>query len=32
MIATAVDNAIGLALSVALTAYLVFVLIVPEKF
>ncbi len=32
MIATTADNVIGLVLAVALAAYLVFVLIVPEKF
>ena len=32
MIATATENVVGLILAVALTAYLVFVLIVPEKF
>ncbi len=32
MIAGATDNVIGLVLAVALSAYLVFVLIMPEKF
>ena len=32
MIASATDNVVGLVLAVVLTAYLVFVLIVPEKF
>ena len=32
MIASATDNVVGLVLAVLLTAYLVVVLIVPEKF
>ena len=32
MIASATDNVVGLVLAVVLSAYLVFVLIVPEKF